>query len=309
MILTTIYPKFSLKEMKIKNEVLLYILAINILRATSKHLVKNSEIPTYLHYINHDNYHALSYMKRLVNKKLNIIEIEYNLIVLRIFSEYFMPSENNRAIVETLRLHKASSYKAILHILELVNKSRTVPYDSCFDTTHHFLSALVINRMFIDLFKDVNLDIYALDSTYPTNRIDLDLFYRLECILKENDSLIPPTILRALIYQYHNICIKVFQKRFEPEIKIFIATDLPIYIENSLVNKIHTLLSQNHNIKICTNLTEDPPDLIIATGVIGCIFANIRTVYVGSNLTPLDSKVLLEEVITISNYKKRRNTE
>lgn len=288
---------------KSKLEVLLYLLATNILRVKTQNLITQSSLPSYSKALCEGFLHE--FQKTLATTySLPPEEIEYAVLNLHTFPEYFIDNHTPSKILEILHDNTKSSYLSILHFLEFVKeRHKDWRLDSFSGQT--FLSVLISSRMFVDLFKDIYFNIYDLRLIYHSQKEFPALLPSLETFIRKDHDGLAETILKSLVFRYAQAYITIFPPQdFEPQIDILIVTDMPVYIEALLINRLRAILAERFNFSIHTSLNIVEPDLIIATGKVDESLIKHEVIYVYPDLPHNDSQSILRscEVIVQKKY-------
>ncbi|MDG4959788.1 helix-turn-helix domain-containing protein [Lactococcus lactis] len=283
-------------------EVSLYLLAVNILRAKSKSFILEKKLPPYTNYLYDNNSNKIR-ESIVTNYHLPTHEIEFIILCLHIFPEYLLSNKNNTYILKQLSLYKKDSYLSILNFLHFVlEKHKNWPINS--PKGQKFLSILITARIFVDIFNDTYFNIYELSLIYHSQREFPNLLSSIENSIKKYSPHISKMELKSLTFKYAQAYISTFPPQdFEPLIKILLITDIPIYIETILINRIKSVLSEQFNILILTSNQSDDFDFIIATGYVEESLLENKILFVYPHLPIKDLNNLINECLDVVNKK------
>lgn len=285
-----------------KLEVLLYLLATNILRVKTQNLITKSSLPSYSKALCKDFLH--DFQKSLATDYyLPPEEIEYAVLNLHTFPEYFIDNHTPSKILEILHDNAKSSYLSIVHFLKFVKeRHKDWRIDSFSGQT--FLSVLISSRLFVDIFKDIHFNIYDLRLIYHSQREFPTLLPGLETFIRKDNNALAETILKALVFRYAQAYITIFPPQdFEPPIDILVVTDMPVYIEALLINRLKATLSEKFNFTIHTSLSIVEPDLIVSTGKVDESLTKHEIIYVYPDLPHNDTQSVLRSCKSIVQKK------
>lgn len=279
----------------VKSEILLYLFAINILRAKSQNLIEIKKLPLYTNSLSSLKTNSLDKFQNSLSQNYNLPmeEIKYNILLLYIFPEFLIFKNNISETLERLCKTQPEAYWSIIHFLNFAKK-RHQNWNPNSSLGNIFLSTLISSRIFVDIFKDIYFNIYELRLLYHAQNEFPNLLPSIEHTLKEENPEMPETFLKSLAFRYTQAYITTFPPQdFEPQISIQVVTDMPIYIEMLLINRLKALLSEKFNYKINSPSQSETVDLVIATGVVNASFNNSEIIYVYPHLSSDDTQNIL----------------
>lgn len=92
---------------------------------------------------------------------------------------------------------------------------------------------------------------------------------------------------------------------FEPEINIYLDTDVPVYVERILMRSIRSVLNPLYNCKLTTASNEDKIDLVLSTLDFNDRFSKTPQLFINAELSEKDAKYILAECRKIILEKEK----
>lgn len=288
-----------------KKEILLYFFAINIQRSKTGSYIQHYSLPSYSTLLCQTFLNKFS-KHFLLKYTLSAPELEFNVLIFCAFLGEFLNLKYMDTILEIMRNNQLESYHSIINFLNYTQE-RHPNWKLRSYNGQLFYSVLISSRVFIDIFKDIYFNIYDLHLNDHASRDYPSLLPSLETVIDKYHSYLSKSEIKALTFRYAEAYITAFPPHdFEPKINILISTDMPIYIENLLIGRITSVLSERFNISISTT-TQNQPDLIIATGIVHPELLEHRIVHVYPHLTHENIIALLNSCSEILNEKIKKS--
>lgn len=289
-----------------KKEVLQYLIAVNILRASSGHNINLDSLPEYSHSLTNNNQFFYQISQKLMEIfSLSTTEIQFIVLNFYIFPEFHIISEKMPSTLKSLNYYSPNSYNSIINFKNSIqNQLPSVRLE--FNDENLFLATLISGRIAFDLFKEIYFHIYDLDFIKFFKGEFPALLPTIQEIVTQNNKNISRGQLKSLVFRYAQAYLICFPpQNFEPKINILLITDLPIYIENLLIKNITLLLSSKYNFDLKTFKQKNKiPDLILTTDVITKENVDSPTLYISHHLSQLDSHAITIMCGNIAKAKK-----
>ena len=262
-------PLFSLAPPlnKVKQEQLLYILAITLSRVHLKKAVYEWGIPLHFEALLIENPFFLTF-KSLVEEQFAFSpqEIKFLFFFLLTLPEFYV-QDNPLVLLERLKLSDYPLHENIFHYFDFIQEKH--PEWQLKDVRNkNFLSVLLSGVMNIDLFqgRSMSLDNFALQKHW--NHEFPHLLPTIEHFVKKTTSFsIPPSKQHLLSLIYARTYIMLFPPHdFEPPIQLLLQTAMPLYVEEYMQYTLSNILLAKFNIHFLTQTEHHiQPDLILST--------------------------------------------
>lgn len=288
-----------------KKEILLYFFAINIQRSKSEHYIQHYRLPSYSTILCQTFLNNFS-KDFLLKYTLSAPELEFNVLIFCAFLGEFINFKYMDTIVEMIRDNQLESYHSIINFLNYVQE-RDLNWKLRSYNGQLFYSVLISSRIFIDIFKDIYFNVYDLHLNRHASINYPSLLPSLEIVIIKYHSYLSKSEIKALTFRYAEAYITAFPPHdFEPKINILVSTDIPLYIENLLIRRLTSVLSDRFNISISA-APQNQSDLIIATGLVHPELSEHRIVHVYPHLTHENIIAILSSCSEILNEKIKKS--
>lgn len=294
IVASTIFTSNDDKLNESKQEIFNYFLSVNILRSSSGHKVSNDSIPCYYSYLTEDIFFHKVSTVLLENFVIHPIDIKFIMLTFYIFPEFYLIKQKISITLNVLKKYDLTAYYSILNFkkeIQLINPHKILSKED----NSHLLATLISGRFFLHLFSGILFHIYDLDLIKFCNFEFPNLLPSIQNIVVSQNPGLNRRELKVLSFKYSQAYVTAYPPQsFERKIKILLKTDVPIYIENLLINRIKLLLDSKYNYVIRTKSAFNwTPDIILTTDVITEESPDCPTIYILPQLSKLDSQTIL----------------
>jgi hypothetical protein len=302
-IISTLAEVTGYKITKVNNELLSYILAVNVIRNQKFFLVDNNFIEkTALsrHILN-----ANQELKRTTEKILkknyffNSNESDFVLLWLSMVANFHSNSNNltkeyAHYICENIVSSSNSEwYKR--RVTELTEREQTA-----------FWEVLVYGHMCTELFKDIGFTITGYDvksyveDTYPA------YFPKVRAILSQFTLGMYTEEERESLLYYYTLAYSLIEEVsfFSNLIKVKLETDLPQVLEIGVKKRIEKTFENFYNLDVDTTNKYDSYDLCISTSPLSILDKDYASLLINAQVTLNDFVKINELLKKISDHKK-----
>ncbi|EOL41813.1 hypothetical protein RV11_GL001412 [Enterococcus phoeniculicola] len=302
-IISTLAEVTDYKITKVNNELLSYILAVNVIRNQKFFLVDNNFIEkTALsrHILN-----ANQELKRTTEKILkknyffNSNESDFVLLWLSMVANFHSNSNNltkeyAHYICENIVSSSNSEwYKR--RVTELTEREQTA-----------FWEVLVYGHMCTELFKDIGFTITGydvksyLEDTYPA------YFPKVRAILSQFTLGMYTEEERESLLYYYTLAYSLIEEVsfFSNLIKVKLETDLPQVLEIGVKKRIEKTFENFYNLDVDTTNKYDSYDLCISTSPLSILDKDYASLLINAQVTLNDFVKINELLKKISDHKK-----
>lgn len=300
--LTSSYTKISYG----KKRQLGYLFAVYILRAESGILLSKNDFPKYFEAYVYDN-PLFEIFEKKFQKEFHMKRIEIGAIFfsLYIFSESYAYIQSLSTSLVILKNIEPQSYSSIMDFVKYVNM-KSPNFEINLDSNANFVAALIAGRIFMDSFGCLYFNISLIAVCKYAEKNFPNLLPSLSKVIREYEPNLSSNLLRTLTFRYAQAYVLEFSPRdFEPKIKILLDTDVPMYEDKLITERINHLLAPKFNYEWITLNQKEIPDLIITTGGIDIEFSNILKVIINVELSHKDTFKIIEVCEKILKKKRK----
>lgn len=293
-----------------KQKIFLYFLAVSITRANSKFSVIPESLPPYTNELVSNTYlppKISQYLKDLFF--LEKLEINFILLLLYIFPEFYLPYKQIELTLNTIESNSPLTYGSIKNFINFCKKKHP-KWNIKSEEGQKFISAVLASHIATALFKEAYFNIQDLDLVqYFSKNVPMLLPSIQDIVLKGNANL-SITKQKSLVFRLTQSYIMSFPPSdFEPEVKILLISDSPMFIETEIIHKINSILRYKNNVVITTNAYAfQAPDLIIATASYTDDTYDAPTVYIFPQIDSRDANNIIRICKQISHKKRIQQT-
>lgn len=286
-----------------KKKYLLYIIAINILRSKAKHSVLSNSLPSYSKKLS-----VMSNLSQNISRQLSLTyhipssEIEYIILLLHTFQEYLVLLKGIE-IQNILAMFSLDMLDTINNFTSFIDKKHP-KWKTKYDTRILFsvVCAAVIS---IDIFKQIHFSISSVNLLSYFKKDFPNLIPTIKAQIIQTLPNFPIEIQDALSLRFAQAYVTLFSpKDFEPEILIYLDTDLPVYVEKIIYNQITQLLCSKFKIFLTTEVPQTSVDIILSTAVSTNSYPLSKLIYIEDEISPRDQKKIIELCQTISTNRR-----
>lgn len=272
-----------------KKKQLGYLFAVYILRAETGVLLSQRDFPQYFGDYVYKNQFFEFFLEKVQSKfKLKQIDIGSIFFSLYIFSESYSYIQSSSVSLEILKKLSSQSYDSIMSFVKFVKKKHP-NFGIYLNSPSNFLATLIAGRIFVDTFGCLyfNISLIAIfkyaEENFP------HLLPSISKAIKKDEPNLSSSILKTLTFRYAQAYVLEFSPRdFEPKIKLLLDTDVPMYEDKLIIERITHLLAPKYNYEWVTLKQTEHPDLIITTGEIEDIFPEVIKVTLNVELSQKD---------------------
>lgn len=289
-----------------KRQQLAYIFAVNIARANIKLEPIENNIPSYSSILIELSPFYKPFKGYLEeNFSLGSSEIKFIFNFLQTFPDFSMARKNNQEFLHSIKGLSHPVYSSISQFINFVRKQHP---EFGLETSqgNTFVGLLIASHIFIDTFtncyfniSDINLTAYAMDKFPHLIPTIYDFICKASPHLELNAR-------KTLAVRYAQAYVMVFPPQdFEPEINIYLDTDVPVYVERILMRSIRSVLNPLYNCKLTTASNEDKIDLVLSTLDFNDRFSKTPQLFINAELSEKDAKYILAECRKIILEKEK----
>ena len=242
-----------------------YMLAVNILRLRKKHVIEMEE--EWKDYANLPKLMAnLPVLKEFADDYNIYIESElyFYLVLIQLKTKFYESERYRKSVFKYHKKMNSTVYQITEQFMtDFQSEIAEIPEE----LEERFFVTVFCAHLFCQLFKSIQVDIDGylifsdLENDYP------NLYEKLSCLLRkmaeENDAelLSKETFL---IQKYMLLFSSISQLTYyEPEIQIFLDSDLPYFVKSSVTDQIVNRFKYEFNLTFIEANDEDSADLIL----------------------------------------------
>ena len=249
-----------------RKNLFLYLLLVNATRAHNNKL-SSSLFPNFYKELTGKSDILVKLAATLHNYfKLSTVELEFNLILLYTFPEFYQFEDKLFYTLNILEKKAPCTFYNIISFLIFIKKKHPT-WDINSENGRNLLSHIISSYISVFLFKhayfnlqDLNLLKFSYDN-FPT------LLPTIQKNIVRSTSNTQEGIIKSLTFRLTQAYLVEFSPMdFEPEINIMLITDSPPFVEKRIILKLNSILATKYNIKISTEISNlNQTDLIIST--------------------------------------------
>lgn len=285
-----------------------YYLAVFILRAQMGKQISSEELPNYFNTLTYDNKSFDVFAKKFKNTfELPSHELACLFLCLYIFPESHGYIQNTSETLGTIHKYSPKSYESIRNFVFFV-KEKYPDFDITAQERTTFLAMTIAGRIFVDIFGSVYFNSSAI-GIFSYARIHFpQLLPSIEENIKRFEPELSPNTLKSLTLRYAQAYVMEFPPRdFEPKISILLDTDLPMYVDRLISERLTHLLLYKFNFKWVTPEQKILPDLLLATGQVEEKYWNTPTVFLNAEISKKDAEEIVAACERILEKKRKEN--
>ncbi len=281
-----------------------FYLAVFLSRSAAKSNIQRELLPEYtLNLVPVvRNYDSIS-EKLLSSFELPQEEIDFVLLNLFIFPECYEFFFNTSDTLEILKSYSSKSYKSILNFQRFM-KEKHPDWDMNHPKNPNFMPMLISGRIFVDLFQNLYFNSSAISIFKHAAKAYPNLLPQIQKRLLKFEPRLSQNKLKSLSLRYAQAYVMEFSPQdFEPEIRILLASDMAMYLDKLVIDRVEHLLKDRFNFKLTTDSTTPKIDLVLSTGVVEEKLEDIRRIYINPEITKKDSETIIADCYTILDEK------
>lgn len=173
-----------------------------------------------------------------------------------------------------------------------------------------FMPMLISGRIFVDVFQDVYFNSSAISIFKHASEDYPNLLPKIQRKVLEFEPKLSASKLKSISYRYAQAYIMEFPPQdFEPEINILLASDVAMYLDKLVRDRLNHLLKDKFNIKITTDSSQQHIDLVLSTGVISKKFDKSRKIYINAEVTKKDGENIIKACRDILIEKRNKKEQ
>ncbi|MGM0219569.1 hypothetical protein IGI43_002718 [Enterococcus sp. AZ126] len=256
---------FNLNLSEIQRKQMSYILAINLIRVRKNHIIEFE--PEWQNYVDLQSVLKKVPFSNYITESYQISEASelYFYILLLQMKTKFYESKNLRYQIFTY--HKKCQSDIYLATKYFINKFSETFFPIPYRAQNHFFVTSFCAHLFCKVFNQMPVD---LDGYHVLNEPEYNfpnLKQKLETFIDElyretkNDLFLD----KEFLLQKYMLLFSSIRplNLYKPVIKIYLATDLPSIIKESIKEKISDYFSYEFNIAFTNEQTKQRPDIIL----------------------------------------------
>ena len=284
-----------------------YFLAVYVSRAQAGFATKEEELPDYFKVLVYTNPVFERFSAKFEEKfPLEKKELGFIFLSLYIFPDSYNYIQNISETLDILTTHGYESYSSIKNFVAFVKEKH--PELLITDPKKKdFVAMVIASRIFIDIFDNVYFNSSAIAIfTYTKNNFP-HLLPSIQEGIRKFETNLSPNNIKALTLRYAQAYAMEFSPRdFEPQIRILLDTDIPLYADRIMLGQLNALLSPKFNYQWVKREERVLPDLLLSTGKIAEKFSKIPTVYLNAEISKKDKEAIVKacEKITFDKNKQ-----
>lgn len=288
-----------------KKKQLGYLFAVYILRSQSGILLSKNDFPKYFDYYVYQNSVFEIFREKVQNRfNLNQIQIGAIFFTLYIFSESYPYIQKTSSSLETLKKIAPKSYMSIMSFVEFV-KTRHPDFELYLERPSNFLDTVIAGRIFLDACGGLHFNISLIAVFKYAEENFPHLLPSISNEIKIYEPNLSTSFNKTLTFRYAQAYVLAFSPRdFEPKIKLLLDTDVPMYEDKLLTERINHLLAPKFNYEWITLDQTEFPDLIITTGEVEEKYSNTQKVIINVELSTKDTYKIIKICENILIKKK-----
>lgn len=287
-----------------KRNLLSFYIAVHILRIRSEQYINKQFLPKYLgNLVKSNDIKFLKLSNLFSNHELPQIEINYLVFSLYFFPEFHVSFQN---INETLKILKVQSPKSFYSIQRFITfvKNKHPEWDEKCSKHKYFIPMLISGRIFFDTFSDMYFNISSISIFRYSHKTYPNLLPSITNSILKFEPTLSKNQLKTLSLRYAQAYVLEFEPNdFEPEIRLLLDTDVPLYADKIIVERISNILFSRFNFKIKTTNLDFVPDLTVSTGFFDSNYENPDLLYISPEVNQMDAERLIEACESVLRKK------
>lgn len=290
-----------------KKRQLSYFFAVYILRAQAGFSIEKEELPPYFEALVYHNpvfeRFSIKFAERFPLEKK---ELGFIYLSLYIFPNSYNYIQKSSETLEVLTIKGYNTYSSIKNFVAFI-KEKHPDFDITATQKKDFVAMIIASRIFIDIFDNIYFNSSALSIfSYAQNNFP-NLLPSIQEGIKKFEPNLSPNNLKALSLRYAQAYVMEFSPRdFEPKINILLDTDMPMYTDKIMQERLNAILSPKFNYQWVMREEKVLPDLLFATGVIPEKFSKVPTVYLNAEVSKKDKDAILKMCEKIVEEKQNQ---
>lgn len=293
-----------------KKKQLSYLIAIFILRAQTGEEVLREDLPDYFEALTLDNPSFKVFAEEISQTlKLSSYEKAILFLSLYIFPESYHYIQNTSKTLEAMTKREPESYNSIKNFILFV-KTKHPEFDIVAESRRNFVFMVIASRIFVDVFGDVYFNISSIAIfTYAGNNYP-NLLPTIAREIQKKEPTLSLNTLKGLTLRYAQAYVFEFSPQdFEPKIQILLNTDVPMYLDKVLVQRLNQLLSSKFNYEWVSLEQNRRPNLLVTTGVVEEKFLSVPKVFINPELTKKDEENIVEACDKLVKEKRKNKAQ
>lgn len=276
-----------------KKRQLSYFFAVYILRAQAGFTMNKEELPAYFEPLVYTNpifeRFSVKFSERFPLEKQ---ELGFIYLSLYIFPNSYNYIQESSKTLEVLTTQGYDTYSSIKNFVAFI-KEKHPDFDITAPEKKDFVAMLIASRIFIDIFDNVYFNSSALSIFSYAQKNFPHLLPSIQEGIKKFEPALSPYNLKALTLRYAQAYVMEFSPRdFEPQIHILLDTDMPMYTDKIMRERLNAILSPKFNYQWVKREEKVLPDLLLATGMTAAKFSKVPTVYVNAEVSKKDKEAI-----------------
>lgn len=284
---------------------LYYYWIISMLRGQAGIEISKEELPPYFDALLVNNPDFSLFLERYGKAfPLSDVEIKFAFYFLYIFPDSYKYIQNTSQTLDTLKKYAPKSYDSIRYFLAFVQEKHP-QFNIRSDEKVDFVAMLIAGRIFVDTFGEMYFNSSSIHSfTYAMNQYP-HFIPNIQKQIQIKEPELSPNVLKALTLRFGQAYVMEFSPRdFETKVTILLLTDLPLYIDKIMYERLEALLSPRFNYEWIKLGEKQRPDLLLATGPIEEKFLNVSKLFINAQITQKDKEAILKACDQIINRKR-----
>ena len=164
---------------------------------------------------------------------------------------------------------------------------------------------ILASRIFIDIFDNVYFNSSAIAIFTYAKKNFPHLLPSIQEGIKKFEPDLSLNNLKALSLRYAQAYVMEFSPQdFEPQIHILLDTDMPMYTDKIMRERLNAILSPKFNYRWVRGGEKVRPDLLFATGVTTEKFSKVPTVYLNAEVSKKDKEAIIKACEKIVEEKE-----
>lgn len=289
---------------------LYYYWIISMLRGQAGMEISKEEVPDYFEPLLSDNPAFKIFSERYGKAfPLSDKEIKFAFYLLYIFPDSYKYIQNTSQTLDTLKKYAPKSYDSIRDFLAFVQEIHP-KFNILSDEKAEFVAMLIAGRLFVDTFGEIYFNSSSISIvTYAAKQYP-NFIPSIQKQIQMKEPELSPNALKGLTLRFGQAYVMAFSPRdFETKVTILLTTDLPLYVDKIMYERLEALLSPRFNYEWITLDKKQRPDLLLSTGPIDEKFLNVPKLFINAQITKKDKEAILKacEQIVIEKEMIQKN--
>lgn len=288
-----------------KKRQLSYFFAVYILRAQAGFTIEKEELPPYFESLVYPNpifeRFSIKFVERFPLEKK---ELGFIYLSLYIFPNSYNYIQKSSETLEVLTTQGYDTYRSIKNFVAFI-KEKHPEFDITDPEKKDFVAMLIASRIFIDIFDNVYFNSSAIAIFTYAKKNFPHLLPSIQEGIKKFEPDLSPNNLKSLSLRYAQAYVMEFSPQdFEPQIHILLDTDMPMYTDKIMRERLNAILSPKFNYRWVKGEEKVRPDLLFATGVTTEKFSKVPTVYLNAEVSKKDKEAIIKACEKIVEEKE-----